>query len=68
MGPGLLESIYQSAMRIEFDEARVEYSRHTSIPAYYKGHLLGNTEWTKSKALSGFSDCSASHDAALRYA
>ena len=27
LGPGLLESIYESAMRIEFDEARVEYSR-----------------------------------------
>ena len=39
--PGLLESIYESAMCIEFDEAKVEYSRQTSIPAYYKGHLLG---------------------------
>ena len=27
LGPGLLESIYESAMRTEFDEARVEYSR-----------------------------------------
>jgi GxxExxY protein len=41
LGPGLLESLYESAMCIEFDDVKIEYSRQTSIPAYYKGHLLG---------------------------
>lgn len=41
LGPGLLESIYESAMGIEFDDAKIEYARQASIPAYYKGHLLG---------------------------
>lgn len=41
LGPGLLESLYESAMCIEFDDVRIEYTRQASIPAYYKGHLLG---------------------------
>ncbi len=41
LGPGLLESIYESALCIEFDDVKIEYTRQSSIPAYYKGHLLG---------------------------
>jgi GxxExxY protein len=41
LGPGLLESLYESAMCIEFDELKIGYLRQASIPAYYKGHLLG---------------------------
>jgi GxxExxY protein len=41
LGPGLLESLYESAMCIEFDDATIGYARQTPIPAYYKGHLLG---------------------------
>ena len=37
LGPGLLESLYESAMCIEFDDVKIEYSRQASIPAYYKG-------------------------------
>jgi GxxExxY protein len=41
LGPGLLESIYESAMDIELDEAQLEHKRQVSIPAHYKGRLLG---------------------------
>jgi GxxExxY protein len=41
LGPGLLETLYESAMCIEFDDAKIDYARQTSIPAYYKGHLVG---------------------------
>ena len=41
MGPGLLEQIYESALCIELDDAKIAYARQTAIPAYYKGRLLG---------------------------
>jgi GxxExxY protein len=41
LGPGLLEAMYEAAMRIEFDDAGVKYDRQTRLPAYYKGRLLG---------------------------
>jgi GxxExxY protein len=41
LGPGLLETIYEAAMCIEFDDAGVKYGRQTRLPAYYKGRLLG---------------------------
>jgi PD-(D/E)XK nuclease superfamily len=42
LGPGLLETIYEAAMCIEFDDAGVKYGRQTRLPAYYKGRLLGD--------------------------
>ncbi len=42
LGPGLLESLYESAMCIEFDEIGLRYERQKCIPACYKGHLLGD--------------------------
>ena len=42
LGPGLLESIYESAMCIEMDDAGLMYERQVSVPAYYKGHALGH--------------------------
>ena len=42
LGPGLLESLYESAMCIEFDDLKIPFTRQASIPAYYKGHLLGH--------------------------
>ena len=42
LGPGLLESIYESAMCIEMDDAGLVYERQVSVPAYYKGHALGH--------------------------
>jgi len=41
LGPGLLESTYEMAMRIEFDDAGVKYDHQIRLPAYYKGRLLG---------------------------
>ena len=41
MGPGLLESIYESALCIEFDDCSISYNRQQRIPAYYKGRPLG---------------------------
>jgi GxxExxY protein len=41
LGPGLLEPVYETAMCIEFDDARVSYVRQTRLPALYKGRRLG---------------------------
>src|SRR4029453_4346878 len=41
LGPGLLETIYEAAMCIEFDDAGVKYERQPRLPAYYKGRMLG---------------------------
>lgn len=41
LGPGLLEATYETAMRIEFDDAGIQYDHQVRLPAYYKGHLLG---------------------------
>ena len=41
LGPSLLESMYEAAMCIEFEEAGVKHDRQTRLPAYYKGRLLG---------------------------
>ena len=38
---GLFESLYRSALAIEFDAARLEYRREVALPAVYKGRLLG---------------------------
>src|SRR5215471_3234197 len=42
LGPGLLESIYERALSIEFDERAIVHTRQLSVPAYYKGQLLGD--------------------------
>lgn len=41
LGPGLLESIYESALSIELDEQRMSYERQKPIPVNYKKHILG---------------------------
>jgi GxxExxY protein len=41
LGPGLLESIYETAMCIELEERGLLYERQVQIPAYYKGRPLG---------------------------
>jgi GxxExxY protein len=42
LGAGLLESIYRSALAIEFDEKSIRYQREVRrIPAVYKGRVLG---------------------------
>ena len=41
LGPGLLESLYETALCIELDERRISYARQVRVPAYYKGRALG---------------------------
>jgi GxxExxY protein len=40
LGPGLLESVYERALCIEFVAARLEFKRQFGVPLYYKGELL----------------------------
>ncbi len=40
LGPGLLESVYESAMCVEFKSRSVPFKRQLGIPLYYKGELL----------------------------
>jgi GxxExxY protein len=41
LGPGLLESIYESALCYELAENNIEYAKQLSVPILYKGHELG---------------------------
>lgn len=41
LGPGLLESIYESALCIEFDLNNILYKRQLEIPILYKNHKIG---------------------------
>jgi len=41
LGPGLLESIYESALCIELGLAGLTYERQKPVPVVYKGHSLG---------------------------
>ena len=39
---GLFEAIYRSALAIEFHAAGLSFVREVSVPALYKGQLLGS--------------------------
>jgi len=39
---GLFEAIYRSALAIEFETVGLSYAREVSVPASYKGRLLGS--------------------------
>lgn len=41
LGPGLLESIYEDALAIEFQKKGLAFARQKAIPVLYKGHLAG---------------------------
>jgi GxxExxY protein len=41
LGPGLLESIYESAICIEFNEENLSYERQKILPVKYKYHKIG---------------------------
>jgi len=41
LGPGLLESIYESALGIEFFRHGMRYQRQKSLPVGYKGESIG---------------------------
>lgn len=40
LGPGLLESVYESAMCQELADRRIAFVRQAEIPVRYKGNLL----------------------------
>ena len=40
LGPGLLESVYESAMCIELAVLKLGFTRQVGIPLYYKGNLI----------------------------
>jgi GxxExxY protein len=40
LGPGLLESVYESALCIEFKADSLSFVRQVGIPLYYKGELI----------------------------
>jgi len=40
LGPGLLESVYESALCIELTANSLPFKRQIGIPLYYKGELI----------------------------
>jgi len=40
LGPGLLESVYESAFAFELRKREIPYLRQPDIPVYYEGELL----------------------------
>ena len=40
LGPGLLESVYQAALRQEFLERKLSFAEEVSVPVIYKGKKL----------------------------
>src|SRR6185369_14857985 len=41
LGPGLLESIYESALCVEFDQNKIKYVRQLTVPIIYKNQAIG---------------------------
>jgi len=41
LGPGLLESIYESALSIELEAAGITFQRQVGVPVNYRGKLIG---------------------------
>jgi GxxExxY protein len=42
LGPGLLESVYEEAMCVEFDIQGIHYQRQIVVPVNYKGRVIGD--------------------------
>ena len=40
LGPGLLESVYESALCFELNAAGLAFTRQIGVPLFYKGMLL----------------------------
>lgn len=40
LGPGLLESVYETAMCIELTAAGLSLKRQVGVPLYYKGEII----------------------------
>ena len=41
LGPGLLESIYESALAVEMNFARIAFQRQVAIPIACRGNIIG---------------------------
>ncbi len=41
LGPGLLESVYQQCLALEFDDRQIPFQREVRVPLNYKGRTLG---------------------------
>jgi len=41
LGPGLLESIYESAMAVELDFQKMSFRQQVIVPIQYRGRLIG---------------------------
>jgi GxxExxY protein len=41
LGPGLLESVYEEALCVEFQDTGLKFQRQLTIPALYKGRQVG---------------------------
>lgn len=41
LGPGLLESMYEAALAVEFGLSRIKFARQVVALVTYKGHALG---------------------------
>src|SRR5260370_41577568 len=41
LGPGLLESIYESALAVELEFAEIHFARQVLVPIQYRGKLIG---------------------------
>jgi GxxExxY protein len=40
LGPGLLESVYETALCMELAEKKLRIKRQVGVPLYYKGQLI----------------------------
>jgi GxxExxY protein len=40
LGPGLLESVYESAICLELESAGLTFARQVGVPLFYKGELI----------------------------
>jgi GxxExxY protein len=43
LGPGLLESIYQEALAVEFQLQGIQFQKELELPVSYKGYPLGSS-------------------------
>ena len=41
LGPGFLEAIYEEALAIEFEAAKLSFQRQKTVPVLYRGHSIG---------------------------
>jgi GxxExxY protein len=40
LGPGLLESVYETALCLELTDAQLPFKRQIGVPLHYKGQLI----------------------------